>query len=327
MAISARDDAINLLKDSLVVNCSESAYPNIPKTIFSDDYLDKLSSVGIDCAVVTTAWFNDHDFRNTLDRIIGTYSILGGGRMSYGETVEDIMEARRDSKLSVVLQFQNTTPIEYDVRLLEVWYKLGVRVIELTYSEKNLVGDGCNERNDSGLSIFGRKIVEEMNRIGIVVDLSHTGYKTAMEAMELSKYPVIYSHSNVKNLADVHSPDHPKDRNLPDELIKALAEKDGVMGIAAPSWLVRADWEKKPPTAKDMADHIEYVVKLVGADHVGLGLDYTEGRGRPDNAIASVTEIVDIVADLTQRGLSKSEIKKILGENFIRVFRKVWKQY
>lgn len=316
---------MKLLKDTLVVNCSESAYPNVPKMMFSNEYLDKLASVGIGCVVVTAAWLNEHDFRTTINRIIDTYSILGGGRMCYGETVEDILQAHKNGKVSVVLQFQNTSPIEYDVRLLEIWYKLGVRVIELTYSQRNLAGDGCNEDTDVGLSEFGRKVVEEMNRIGLVVDLSHTGYKTSMEAIELSKDPVIFSHSNVKNIADVSSSTSPKRRNLADDQIKALAERDGVMGIGAPSFLVKNNWEKDPSTLKDFVDHIEYVIKLVGADHVGIGLDYTEGR--PNQTLKSITDLVDITADLMQRGYSKSEIKKVMGENFLRVFKRVWKKY
>jgi len=295
--------------------------------MFSNEFLDKLASVGFDCVVVTAAWWNEHNFRTTINRIMDTYSILGGGRMCYGESVEDILRAEKERKLSVVLQFQNVSPIEHDARLLEIWYKLGVRVIELTYSQRNLVGDGCDEETNCGLSGFGRKVLEEMNRIGIVVDLSHTSYTTSMEAMELSKDPVIFSHSNVKSLADVHSSSSPKRRNLADDQIKALAEKDGVMGIGAPSFLVKNNWEKNPPTVKDFVDHIEYVIKLVGADHVGIGLDYTEGRGQPNFAINSVTDIVDITADLLQRGYSKAEVKKVMGENFLRVFKRVWKKY
>ncbi|HUK50480.1 MAG TPA: membrane dipeptidase [Terriglobales bacterium] len=296
--------------------------------MFSDQFLDRLLSVGVSCVVVTAAWENGHNFRTAIDRITDSYSILGGGRIRYGETVEDILEAHKNRKVAVVLQFQNTSPIEHDVRLLEVWYKLGVRVMELTYSQRNLVGDGCDEETDVGLSNFGRRVVQEMNRIGLVVDLSHTSYMTSMDAIELSKDPIIFSHSNVKALADFsNDPEWPKRRNLADDQIKALAEKDGVMGIAAQSFLIKNDWQKKPPVVKDMVDHIEYVVKLVGANHVGIGLDYTEGNGPPENAIHSVTDLIEITADLMRRGYSKNEIRKILGENFLRVFRRVWKTY
>ena len=311
----------------MVVNCSESTYPNKPQVMFSDEFLDKLASVGIDCSVVTAAWNNEHDFRNTINRITDSYSILGGGRMCYGETAEDIIDAHKNGKLAVVLQFQNTSPIENDIRLLEVWYKFGVRVMELTYSQRNLIGDGCDEDTDCGLSKFGQKVLQEMNRIGLVVDLSHTGYTTSMEALEQSKDPVIFSHSNVKKLADFTDPTYPKRRNLTDEQIKALAEKDGVMGIAAQSFLLKTDWQKSPPSTKDMVDHIEYVIKLVGADHVGIGLDYTEGDGPPELAIKSVKDIVEVTFELLQRGYSNNEVKKVLGENFLRVFRKVWKNY
>lgn len=295
--------------------------------MFSDEFLDKLLGVGVSCVVVTAGWENGHNFRTTINRIIDAHSILGGGRMCYGETVEDILEAHKSQKLAVVLQFQNTSPIEHDVRLLEVWYKLGVRVMELTYSQRNLVGDGCDENTDYGLSKFGQSVVQEMNRIGLVVDLSHTSYATSMEAMQLSKDPIIFSHSNVKALADYSNPLWPRRRNLADDQIKAMADKDGVMGIAAQSFLIKNDWEKKPPVVKDMVDHIEYVINLVGANHVGIGLDYTEGNGPPENAINSVADVVEITYDLMNRGYSKTEIKKIMGENFLRVFRRVWKNY
>ncbi len=315
-----KDKALDLLRSSIVINASESVYPNTPDVMFSKDFLDKLSSIGVNAVAVTCAWLPEHTFRATLDRIISTYSILGGGRMVYGETVEDILEAKEKDKLAVILQFQNSLPIEHDMRLLEVWYKLGVRIMQLTYNPRNLVGDGCYEKTNCGLSEFGHKVVEEMNRIGLVIDLSHVAPKSANEAIEMSKDPIIFSHSNAKALADVN-------RNITDDQIKAVAEKGGVIGIGTPSFIVKKDGEKTGTTIIDFVNHIDYMVKLVGSDYVGIGTDYTEGRGPPDFCFKSITDLVDVAAELLERGYSDQDVKKIMGENWLRVFKKVWKEY
>jgi membrane dipeptidase len=317
---NAKDKALDLLRSSIVINASESAYPNTPDVMVSKEFLDKLNSIGVNAVAVTCAWLPEHNFRATLDRIISTYSILGGGRIIYGETVEDILEAKEKDKLAVILQFQNSLPIEHDVRLLEVWYKLGVRIMQLTYNPRNLVGDGCGEKTDCGLSQFGRKVVEEMNRIGMIIDLSHVGHKSANEAIDLSKDPVIFSHSNAKALANVY-------RNITDNQIKAIAEKDGVIGVGTPSFIVKKDGDKKGTSIIDFVNHIEYMVKLVGADYVGIGTDYTEGKGPPSFCFKSITDLVEVAAELVERGYSDQDVKKIMGENWLRVFKRVWKKY
>ncbi|MFX0205509.1 MAG: dipeptidase [Candidatus Hodarchaeota archaeon] len=312
--------ALDLLRSSIVINASESTYPNTPEVMFSEDFLNKLNSVGVNAVAVTSAWKPWHNFRITLERIIGTYSILGGENIIYGETVNDLLESRDKEKLAVILQFQNTIPIEYDIRLLEVWYKLGIRIMQLTYNPRNLVGDGCYEKTDGGLSNFGQKVVEEMNRIGIVIDLSHASYKSTIEAMELSKDPVIFSHSNVKSLADVP-------RNITNDQIKAVAENGGVVGVATNSYILKKDGEKTGTNLSDYVNHIDYIVNLVGPSHVGIGTDYTEGRGPPNYSFKSITDLVDVVAMLLDKGYSNQDLKKIIGENWLRVFKKIWKKY
>jgi len=316
---SAKDKALDVLKSSIVINASESVYPNVPGMMFSREFLEKLSRIGMTAVAVTCGWKPEHDFRTALDRIISTYSILGGGEMLYGETVQDIYRAKEERKLAVILQFQNTIPIEHDVRLLEVWYKLGVRIVELTYNERNLVGDGCMEKADCGLSEFGRKVVEEMNRIGLVIDLSHVGERSASEAIELSKDPLIFSHSNARAVCDVP-------RNISDEHIKAVAEKRGVIGINALSPFLRKDGEKQGTTLTDYLKHIDHVVKLVGVDFVGIGTDYTEGEGPPRFCFRSITDLLDVAALLLENGYSDKDLKKIMGENWLRVFKAVWKE-
>lgn len=139
-------------------------------------------------------------------------------RLMHIQTVADIYEAKRTNKLGVLFHFQNSLPIERNLDLLAIYQKLGVRIIQLSYNQKNHIGDGCSERTDSGLSDFGVQAIKEMNRLGIVVDVSHTGYQTTLEAIEISEKPVIASHSNVYNIFSTA-------RNLKDEQITAIAKK------------------------------------------------------------------------------------------------------
>lgn len=261
------------------------------------------------------------------------------------QSVEDIYEAKRTNKLGILFHFQNSLPLENNIDLLTVYHKLGVRVIQLCYNQKNLIGDGCDERTDSGLSEFGIKVIKEMNRLGIVVDLSHTGYQTTMEAIEVSEKPVIVSHANVYNLCPVA-------RNLKDDQIVAIAQKGGLVGINGyPAFVSK----KKQPTIDDYIDHIDYIVDLVGVEHVAVSLDFYEGMssvaddyeakkiyneqitdGRWKNetypeppwhypqGLSLPEEFPNLTKRLIERGYSESDLGLIMGENFIRVYKEVW---
>lgn len=255
----------------------------------------------------------------------------------------DIERAKREKKTAMILGLQNPKPIEderlglsgvidYDFRPLRIFHRLGVRIIQIACDQRSVVGDGCIERTNAGLSDFGVKLVEEMNRLGVAIDLGHPGKATTLDAIEFSKYPVIFSHANVRAICD-------NPRNKGDEEIKALAEKGGVMGVTVMGAFV----SKKPrPTIEDALDHIDYVVNLVGADHVGIGSDLAQGRHpeemtninrRPDvwgtfpwhMCIDDVSQFSQFAEGLVARGYSDEEILKILGGNFMRVFKNVWK--
>src|SRR5207249_2922710 len=176
-----------------------------------------------------------------------------------------IEAAKRAGKVAVVLQFQGGTPLDYNANLVEAFYRLGVRVIQLTYNERNPLGDGCTERTDAGLSDLGVRVIAEMNRLGVAVDLSHVGYRTSMEAIEASAAPVIFSHSNARAVCD-------SARNLTDDQMRAAAARGGVIGVNAfPAFVAR----HQAPTVEHLLDHIEYMVRVVGDDHVGLGFDFS----------------------------------------------------
>lgn len=259
--------------------------------------------------------------------------------------VDDIYRAKEEQKLGIIFHFQSTTPLEFNLDMLEIYHRLGVRIIQLCYNVKNFVGDGCAERTDCGLSDFGRRAIAEMNRLGIVVDLSHTGYKTTMDAIEVSQKPVIFSHSNAYGVYNTY-------RNIKDDQIKAVAAKGGVIGINGYPAFVSA---KTKPDLDDLIDHVDYFYRLVGIEHISVGLDYYSGMagvssdeeskamyeqsiktGRWDQrayppppyhypaGIEMPDKLPNLTAGLLRRGYKEDDVEKILGKNLIRVFKEVW---
>jgi len=250
------------------------------------------------------------------------------------ERVEDIETARRTGRLALGFHFQGTDPFLRDTGLVESYYRLGVRHALLSYNQRNAVGTGCHEDTDGGLSRFGAALVREMNRVGMMVDLSHTGYRTVMDALEICEDIPIFSHSNPKALVD-----HP--RNITDEMIRACAERGGVIGING----IGAFLGDMAAPSERFAEHIDYVVQLVGARHVGIGLDYVydleslqaitrvngsrypAGAGYTDSDLrtAAPEQLPEITEMLIRRGYSDEDIAAVLGGNWLRVMGAVWK--
>lgn len=264
-------------------------------------------------------------------------------------------------KLVAFIGMENGYPIGRDLSLVEKYYQQGIRYITLCHSADNDICDSSTDRKnpeDRGLSDFGRQVVAECNRLGIMVDVSHTSDQTIRDVLAISQAPVIASHSSVRALCN-----HP--RNLSDELIKGIAAKGGVIQICLVSSFIKevppnperekalaelrkkyGQWneikneatreklreefrkirEKYPSpraTVKDVVDHIDYVVKLVGVDYVGVGTDFDGGGGV--EGCNDVTELPNITVELLRRGYSEEEIAKIWGGNLLRVFREVEK--
>lgn len=336
----ARDvDAARLHRDAIVIDM-------VCPLAMDERYLGEWVKGGATCVGPTLAV--DHSLPEAMANVAAWYERFRrlGDRILHVTRVEDIRRAKREGKLGIIFHFQNTQPFERNPGLVEVYYRLGVRMAQLTYNLKNWVGDGCDELTDAGLSGFGRRIIGEMNRAGMVVDLSHTGYRTTMEAMEVSEAPVVFSHSGVKAVCD--SP-----RNLRDDQIKAVAAKNGVIGLNAyPAFVSKRRW----PTLDDLVTHADHIVQMVGADHVSVGLDYYQGQwpfastreamalyeaalrtGRwragtypkPPYRYAKGVEVPSRLGNLTAalltRGYGERDVRKILGENLIRVFTAVWK--
>lgn len=256
----------------------------------------------------------------------------------------DVEQAKKQGKLGVLINFQNSAAIGLDLKNLDTFYDMGLRQIQLTFNWRNWVGDGCTERTQAGLSYFGVDMVHRMNELGMLVDVSHTGYQSTLDAIEVSKGPIVFSHTNCKTVCD-----HP--RNKTDDQIKALAAKGGVMGLTCFNWFVS---NKPISTLDDLLDHYDYMMKLVGADHIGIGSDFNvaawAGRA-PDaeweqhmrlygereakvlksrfppyiDAVNGPQRYHVIAQGLRKRGFSTGDIEKILGLNFLRVYKQVLK--
>jgi membrane dipeptidase len=291
----------------------------------------------------------DHSFSEAcrnISLVVNSLEHAASGMIVQVRSGEEIREAKRTGKCGLLFGFQNTLPLEFNLGSLKTFHTLGVRIIQLTYQKRNLVGDGCGEKGNAGLSEFGVKVVKELNRLGVLIDLSHCGYQTTMEAIELSKSPVAFTHANAKALNSCI-------RCKSDEQIQALAEREGVMGITVLSKFLRPNGGMTGTTLEDFLDHVSYVVDLVGVDHVGLGFDVFELRSDEDfdehhegrfylkypemrigtkeetyekyfcEGLKSMTETLNVTRGLVSRGYSDEEIRKILGENFLRLFESV----
>ncbi len=260
-------------------------------------------------------------------------------------SVSDIEEAKRSGKAGIMFHFQGTDPIEDNLELIPLYAALGVKVIQLCYNRRNRIGDGGSERTDSGLSYFGLDVVAALNKARVVVDCSHTGERTTLDAVEASSAPVVVSHGNARAL-------RPSERNISDTVIKAIGENGGVIGAVGFPPFVSEDAR---PTLDQFIDHIVYVADKIGIDHVGLGLDYASmqwpvmadedaralydriiaaGAWRPEAyppppyyypaGIETPRTLRALTHRLVEREFDEASIRKILGGNWLRLYGEVW---
>jgi membrane dipeptidase len=325
-----------LLRDRVILDCLFVPLPD-------ENQVERLRAGGVTTVHTTVAIFED--FRGLVGRILDLQQVVErhGGAVRIVGSVEEILSARSAGKIGVILGTQNTTPIEDDERLVGAMRRLGIRVVQLTYNNRNLVGDGCAETGDAGLSAFGRRVVAALNEERMLIDLSHVGQRTAREAIDTSSAPVVITHSNARALCN-----HP--RNLPDETIRAVAARGGVIGVNGfPGFLLSEPHPK--PTVHTLIDHMLHIAGIAGPHHVGIGLDLDEADTPPEHyltwdgqpglgrhpfpqgflppwpwiyAIRSMADFMDIPEAMLQRGFSEDDVVGILGENFLRVFRTVW---
>ena len=236
-------------------------------------------------------------------------------QLTLATKVSDIERAKAEGKVAGILSLEGAEALEGDLRVLRAFYKLGVRNIGLTWNLRNAAADGVDEtRSSSGLTNLGVQLVQEMNRLGIMVDISHLSPTGVLDVLHVSEAPVIASHSNAYALC-------PHRRNLTDEQLESVASKGGVVGVTfVPNFVTE---NKSQTTLKRVLDHIDYMVKTMGVDHVGLGSDFDGFFNSKVRGLEDVTRLPRLTAGLVERGYGEEDVKKILGGNFERVFREV----
>jgi len=235
----------------------------------------------------------------------------------------DVERIAKTGKRVVMIGIENGFAIGKDVSNVERFYNLGARYITLSHNGHNDICDSCNPRKKlgdkkaehNGLSEFGEKVVAEMNRLGMIADVSHISVKSFYDLIKVSKAPIIASHSGCRALAD-----HP--RNLDDEQLKALARKGGVIQIVALGGFLKLG-SPPPADVKIYVDHIDHAVKVAGIEHVGIGSDFDGGGGIA--GFNDHSEALNVTIELVRRGYSEEDISKIWGANFLRVWREVEK--
>ncbi len=302
------------------------------------DYYKSIKEGGITSILVDACWLYDRftdmakSFQTWYERVEERSDTL-----SIALSTKDIETAKAEGKTAFILTAQNSDWVEEDVSLVPMARKLGLRCSQIVYQSKNPAGDGCGEKNDSGLSKFGVKLVKAFNDNNIVIDLSHAGPQTAMDTIRESKQPVVFSHSNATALCKAP-------RNVSDELLEALAAKGGVIGASAYNQVIAPNGGEVGTTIDQYVDQIEYMVNKIGIDHVAFGLDAGEGRselevrilhgkakGLPQAPKIRYQQQLDqrrkaknLTRALLTRGFSEEDALKILGGNFLRVFREIW---
>jgi membrane dipeptidase len=294
---------------------------------------DRVARAGFDYVSITLA-IDGMDLRAASQQLVNYRRFVGERAESCVavESVDDIARAREDGRLAVGFHFQGTAPFEDNLDWVELFYRLGVRHALMAYNEPNRVGCGCHAEEDTGLSEFGRALIREMNRVGMLVDCAHTGIRTTLETFEASEAPAIISHTNVRELCD-----HP--RCVWDDQIVACAAQGGVLGITCLSGFLGGEGA----TPARIVDHIDHVVQLVGPQHVGLGLDYVydieafetfvsqlpdrypPGGGYSNMGQLELEEVPRVTEELLRRGYAERDIRGILGENWLRVCGEIWK--
>jgi len=254
---------------------------------------------------------------------------------------EDVETASKQNKTAVIFGFQNPSPIEDDIGLVEILHRLGGRFMQLSYNNQSLLATGCYEENDPGITRMGKEVIKEMNRVGMVVDMSHSSEKSTFEAIELSSRPIVISHANPSFW-------HPAKRNKSDEIIKELSNSNGMLGFSLyPHHLNNST----QCSLEDFCSMIARTADLIGIDHIGFGsdlcqdqpdsivewmrvgkwtkeIDYGEGSasnpGFPDmpSWFRDNRDWHNIIEGLKKHGFSNDEINKIKGENWLSFFRK-----
>jgi membrane dipeptidase len=234
----------------------------------------------------------------------------------------DVDTAEKENKIGVIFHIEGVGGFDTEFHILNLLYRLGLRSFGITWSDTNIFGSGSSfmpgaPEDTRGITGEGKELIHEANKLGVIVDVSHLSDKSFWDVLEVTKKPIIASHSCCRAIS-------PHVRNLTNEMLKALADNGGVMGINFANAFLREDCGREADTPyTKIIDHIDHVVKVVGPDHVGFGSDF-DGTGVPDE-VKDVTGFNKLVKELESRKYSEEDINKICHENFQRIFKKVWK--
>ena len=339
---SASPDIDELYKDAIVMDSlccplvDQEALPS-PQVVA---VVRQSGITAVNCTV------SDRNFEGTVKNLAGLEALVEKYPDAFGfiRQHSDIARAKRENKVGIIPGFQYTTFLEEDPQRIEMFRNLGVRIMQITYNNRNAFGDGCLEPGNAGLSNSGVAAVKKMNENGVAVDLSHSGYRTTSEAIAASSTPVVISHSGCAAL-------YPHPRNKPDEILKSLADRGGYFGVYLMPYLVASP---TVPTRQHVLDHLVHAINVCGADHVGIGSDGSIqevvltaaqkaefdadiarrkklGIGAPgEDRYPFVPDLNGpdhmriITEELSRRGQPSSVIEKVLGANFQRVLGEIW---
>jgi membrane dipeptidase len=287
--------------------------------------IPRIKEGGVDCLFF--AMYVSPTYRARLRRLAQMLDVFyselekNRDRIMLATKHDDIIKAKKVGKIAAVISVEGGEPLEEDLGILRVLHKLGVRSLTLTHFPRNELADGSGSDSGSHLTDFGIDVVEEMNKLGMIIDVSHINETGFWDVLDKTRSPVIASHSNCKDLCNFH-------RNLTDDQIKALARNDGVINLSYCAGFIKEgigfDREKYSKVVlDDWMDHLEHVVNLVVPNHVGLGSDFDGGCGFP--GMDDITNVPQITRNLVLRGYSDQDIEKILGGNNLRVMKEVLK--
>ncbi|MCP5368570.1 MAG: membrane dipeptidase [Hyphomicrobiales bacterium] len=295
--------------------------------------LVRMADSGYDCVNLTIASDNEN-MAAAVEAISSARAHFHANADRYVlvDGAADVEAAKASGRMAIVFGFQGTLPFERDTGLVEVFYRLGVRQALMAYNQKNNVGDGCHERTDAGLSRFGVEVVQAMEQVGMLVDCTHTGYRTTMDVFEVATRPVIFSHSNSRALVD-------HERNIADEQAKACAATGGVVGVNGIGIFLGPN----DTSTEALFRHLDHWVQLVGPAHVGIGLDfvseldalngfvrrkaskYPAGQSYDvEVRVVDPEQIPVLTEQMVSHGYADDDVRGILGGNWLRVAREVW---
>ncbi|MER9684070.1 dipeptidase [Mesorhizobium sp. M0184] len=248
-------------------------------------------------------------------------------------TVDDVLRAKKEGKLAIGMQTHGTGWFGKDVGVLEVFRELGLRVVQLVFNASNFVGGGCSDKADGGLTTYGTQVVREIERLGMVVDLAHVGYRTTLDVLNMATRPLIFSHVGIMGVNRHY-------RNVRDDQLRAVGQNGGVIGLSGNSAYIGDE----TGSMSAIFPHLDYVVQLIGPDHVGFGFDFVFETDLLDEWAKNIEDewpdskdpnfkgfrfqrpkdVIELVQLMFDHGYSEDAIKKIVSGNFMRVCQEIW---